>query len=118
MKMICFVVAALLVSLEGRAEKPSEPGPRGELIFGARAVPAFEDGTFVGFQFVGMTRETSLARQGVQNGDVMTKIDGKKIDSPENLLAAVSGDKGHLSDVEIIRKGQRVQLRLKLAVDD
>jgi general secretion pathway protein C len=81
---------------------PTRPPPEVEQSFGnpvnllsqARLLPKFEEGEMVGVQVSGIEDGSLYEEIGIQEGDVVTEINGIKIDSPEqgyNILKEIAG---------------------------
>ncbi|MFP2908917.1 type II secretion system protein GspC [Pyxidicoccus sp. 3LFB2] len=54
----------------------------------ARVVPAIEDGKPVGFKLAAIRQGSLYTKIGLQNGDVLKRINGLSLDSPERMLEA------------------------------
>lgn len=54
----------------------------------ARALPAFENGQSVGFKLAAIKQNSLYTKIGLQNGDVLRRINGLTLDSPERVLEA------------------------------
>jgi general secretion pathway protein C len=54
----------------------------------ARALPAFENGQSVGFKLAAIRPNSLYSKIGLQNGDVLKRINGLTLDSPERVLEA------------------------------
>lgn len=52
----------------------------------ARIVPAFEDGKSIGFKLFNITPNSVYSKIGLQDGDIITKINGYDLNSPEKAL--------------------------------
>ena len=76
----------------------------------ARIVPAFRDGKATGFKIFSIRPDSLYSRIGVQNGDVIQRINGLDINSPEKALEAYARMKDATRiDLEIERRGQLVR---------
>ena len=75
----------------------------------ARIVPEIRDGKAAGFRLYSVRPEGPFAKIGMQNGDVISAINGLEITSPEKALEVYSKLKSasHLS-VGLERNGQRI----------
>jgi len=73
----------------------------------ARVVPHYKDNSYQGFKLVGV-RPGSLYRAiGIRSGDVITAVNGNKIDSPNKALELFEQLKSSSNiSVEIERRGQ------------
>lgn len=56
----------------------------------ARVVPAVKDGAVVGFKLFSIRPSSLFARLGLQNGDSVTAVNGKRLTSPEEALELFS----------------------------
>jgi general secretion pathway protein C len=54
----------------------------------ARAMPAMENGQVVGFKLAAIKQGSLYTKIGLQNGDVLRRINGLTLDSPEKALEA------------------------------
>jgi general secretion pathway protein C len=52
----------------------------------ARVVPAFEDGKPIGFKFFSIRPNSAFSRIGFENGDIITKINGYDLNSPDKAI--------------------------------
>jgi general secretion pathway protein C len=93
----------------GRSTLETVLGNMSLLSRSARIVPEIRDGKAAGFRLYSVRPEGPFALIGMQNGDVISVINGLEITSPEKALEVYSKLKSasHLS-VGIERNGQRV----------
>ena len=84
-------------------------GNMGALAKGARIVPETRDGKAAGFRLFSIRPDGPFAKIGLQNGDVVSAINGLEMNSPDQALLAYTRLKtaNHLS-VAIERNGQKV----------
>lgn len=54
----------------------------------ARIVPAFEDGKSIGFKLFNIAPNSVYAKIGLQDGDIITRINGYELNSPDKALEA------------------------------
>jgi general secretion pathway protein C len=75
----------------------------------ARIVPEMKDGKAAGFRFFAVRPDGPFAMIGVQNGDIISSINGLEISSPEKALEVYAKLKSasHLS-LGMERNGQKV----------
>lgn len=73
----------------------------------ARIVPAFQNGRTIGFKLFAIRAESEFARAGLQNGDVITRINGIELSSPERALEAYQRVHDGLIVVDFVRHGER-----------
>ncbi len=72
----------------------------------ARIVPAFKDGQATGFKLFSIRPDSIYSKIGVQNGDVIRRINGYDLNSPEKALEIYSKLKeASRIDIEIERNG-------------
>ena len=92
-----------------RATLESVLGNMNLLSRSARIVPEIRDGKNAGFRLYSVRPDGPFAKIGMQNGDVITSINGLEISSPEKALEVYSKLKSasHLS-VGLERNGQKV----------
>ena len=76
----------------------------------ARIVPAFKDGAAQGFKLFSIRPDSIYTKIGVQNGDVIKRINGLEMNSPEKALEIYSKLKDSARiDIEIERNGAAVR---------
>jgi general secretion pathway protein C len=76
----------------------------------ARIVPAFKDGVAQGFKLFSIRPDSIYAKIGVQNGDVIRRINGYDLNSPEKALEVYSKLKeSSRIDIEIERNGSVIR---------
>lgn len=76
----------------------------------ARIVPAFKDGVATGFKLFSIRPDSIYAKIGIQNGDVIRRINGFEINSPEKALEAYSKLKESTRiEIEVERNGSTVR---------
>lgn len=73
----------------------------------ARIVPAFQNGRAVGFKLFSIRPSSDFARAGLHNGDVVTRINGIELSSPERALEAYQRANDGLIVVDFLRRGER-----------
>ena len=75
----------------------------------ARIVPSFENGKPNGFKLFSIRPNSIFGRLGMQNGDVISKINGYDMSSPDKALEVYSKLKDSKEiTVEMTRRGQKV----------
>lgn len=81
----------------------------------ARVIPHYKDKDYAGFKLVGVRPGSLYRALGIRSGDVITSINGDKIDSPNKALQLFESLKNS-SDiaVEIERRGQPKTLSYKI----
>jgi general secretion pathway protein C len=76
----------------------------------ARIVPAFKDGVAQGFKLFSIRPDSIYSKIGVQNGDVIKRINGYDLNSPEKALEVYSKLKeSSRIDIEVERNGASVR---------
>ena len=71
------------------------------------------EGLYVAFVETGSPAQLA----GIKDGDVIVKIDGKTIKSPDDALKALSGKKqGDISVLTIDRGGKAIEIKVRLGV--
>jgi general secretion pathway protein C len=76
----------------------------------ARIVPAFKDGQAVGFKLFSIRPNSIYSKIGVQNGDVIRRINGFEMNSPEKALEIYSKMKdASRIEIEIERNGAPIR---------
>jgi membrane-associated protease RseP (regulator of RpoE activity) len=77
-----------------------------------RIAPAFVDGVAVGLKLFSIRPDSMYAKAGIENGDIVTRINGYDMSSPEKALDAYSAVKDACTlDIEVVRNGKTVHLR-------
>jgi len=77
----------------------------------ARIVPSFTNGVADGFKLFAIRPDSIYARLGIQNGDVIHKINGFNIDSPDKALEVYQKLKNARSiEIELTRMGKPEKL--------
>ncbi len=75
----------------------------------ARIVPSFKDGRANGFKVFSIRPDSIYTKIGIQNGDVISRINGYEINSPDKALEVYSKLKeASRIEVELDRNGQRI----------
>jgi general secretion pathway protein C len=75
----------------------------------ARIVPAFKDGVATGFKLFSIRPDSIYSKIGVQNGDVIRRINGFEINSPDKALEAYAKLKDSTRvEIEIERNGSNI----------
>ena len=76
----------------------------------ARIVPAFKDGVAQGFKLFSIRPDSIYSKIGIQNGDVIKRINGFDLNSPEKALEIYSKLKeSSRIDIEVERNGAAVR---------
>jgi general secretion pathway protein C len=76
----------------------------------ARIVPAFKDGQAQGFKLFSIRPDSIYSKIGIQNGDVIKRINGFDMNSPEKALEVYSKLKESARiDIEVERNGATVR---------
>jgi len=86
-----------------------------ELLQQAHFEPYIEDGEMKGFRINNIRNGSVLEELGLQNGDVLNRIDGRSIRGPQDLLQAYSGlARSSLVSMEVQRKGENVNFLVEI----
>lgn len=94
-----------------RDEVDNALGNLSKLATQARIVPAFEGGEPIGFKLFSIRPGSLYSKIGVQNGDVIQKVNGYEITSPDKALELYQKLKdGAQFTVDIKRRGKPVTL--------
>ncbi|MGA9521379.1 MAG: type II secretion system protein GspC [Myxococcaceae bacterium] len=76
----------------------------------ARIVPSFKDGVAQGFKLFSIRPDSIYSKIGVQNGDVIKRINGFDLNSPEKALEVYSKLKeANRVDLELERNGSTIR---------
>ena len=93
-----------------RAEIDNTLADLNKVAMQARIVPAFKDGQAQGFKVFSIRPDSIYSRIGVQNGDVIRRINGFEMNSPEKALEVYSKLKDSSRiDIELERNGTPVK---------
>ena len=77
----------------------------------ARIVPSFRNGKANGFKLFSIRPNSLYAKIGIQNGDIIQKINGYEINSPDKALAIYSKLKDATNiTVDLLRRGKKKSL--------
>ena len=102
------------VTLSGREIQPFLNDPN-SLLQMAQFHPYAEDGATQGFQISNISRGSMLDKLGLQDGDVLTRIDGGSITGPTELLRAYSRlSQSTLVSMDVLRQGQNVSFVVEI----
>ena len=112
MKTIFLTLCLSLTSLASAPEGSAAP----LAVHYARVVPAFREGKCIGMKLVNIVPGSALERDGVKNGDVMVRVNGVKLASPEDALEAQTTLKtGEKAEVEVLRGTKTLVLKVDLS---
>jgi general secretion pathway protein C len=93
-----------------RTEIDRTLGNLNEVAMQARIVPAFKDGQAQGFKLFSIRPDSIYSKIGVQNGDVIRRINGFDLNSPEKALEVYSKLKeSSRIEIEIERNGAPIR---------
>lgn len=87
----------------------------GELATAARFVPSVLDGRPNGFRVHRIRPDSVIAKMGMQDGDLIKRVNGMEISTPDQALAAYTQlkDAEHLS-VQLERRSAEVTLEYRI----
>ncbi|WP_237757855.1 type II secretion system protein GspC [Anaeromyxobacter sp. PSR-1] len=76
----------------------------------ARIVPSFKNGVANGFKLFSIQPGSLYASIGIENGDVIQRVNGYELNSPEKALELYQKlrDSGHVT-IELERQGQPIR---------
>ena len=81
-----------------------------DLAMQARIVPAFKDGQAEGFKLFSIRPDSLYSKIGIVNGDVIKRINGFEMNSPEKALEVYTKLKdANRIDIELDRNGQTMR---------
>jgi general secretion pathway protein C len=93
-----------------RSEIDRTLGNLNEVAMQARIVPAFKDGQAQGFKLFSIRPDSIYSKIGVQNGDVIRRINGFDLNSPEKALEVYAKLKeSSRIEIEIERNGAPIR---------
>lgn len=87
----------------------------GQVLTDARLTPKMKGGSVEGFLLTDVKARGVFDAIGLKNGDVLTSINGYKIDSPEKAVQVLSGLKGQTSvSLDIVRGGKNMSFSYQI----
>ena len=93
-----------------RSELDNAIANMSDLATKARIVPSFKNGVANGFKLFSIVPDSLYAKIGIQNGDVVRRINGYDINSPEKALEIYQKlQTANHVDVEVERRGETVK---------
>jgi general secretion pathway protein C len=102
------------VSLEKTEITPILKDP-GVLLQQALFKPALEGGKTVGYRIDNVQDNSILKRIGIQNNDIIVRINGEQIDGPAKMMQLFSGlQSAQAVNMDIKRKGELLSLVIEL----
>lgn len=84
-----------------------------KILQSAAITPFYENGAFVGYRFVSIKPNSPILKLGLKVGDIITRIDGNDLTSPEplfNMLTKI--DDIHAVNIDMMRSQQKKTLFL------
>lgn len=102
------------VTLSSRDIQPFLNDPN-SLLQMAQFKPYSREGEMSGFQVSNIRGDSILRKLGLRNGDILTRIDGRPITGPTELLQAYSSlGNSTLVSMDILRRGQNVSFLIEI----
>ncbi len=79
-----------------------------QLLTKARVIPSFKDGQPDGFRIFAIAKDSLYAKIGLQNGDILHRINGVDVKSPQNFMKVIEQlkDESRIS-VDLVRNNQK-----------
>ncbi|MBI5547934.1 MAG: general secretion pathway protein GspC [Deltaproteobacteria bacterium] len=85
-------------------------GNLNDIAMQARIVPAFKDGVATGFKLFSIRPDSLYTKIGIQNGDIIRRINGFEINSPDKALEVYTKLKeSNRIEIEVDRNGSPVR---------
>ncbi len=85
-------------------------GNLNDIAMQARIVPAFKDGVATGFKLFSIRPDSLYTKIGIQNGDIIRRINGFEINSPDKALEVYTKLKeSNRIEIEVDRNGSAVR---------
>ncbi|WDT81411.1 MAG: PDZ domain-containing protein [Candidatus Manganitrophus sp.] len=79
-----------------------------QLLTKARIVPNFSEGKPDGFRIFAITEDSLYAKIGLQNGDILHRVNGIEVKDPQNFLKVFEQLKDENAiNVDLVRNNQR-----------
>lgn len=98
-----------------RGAVESALGDMGRIMTDARLTPSVSNGSVQGFTLSEIKPRGVFDAIGLKDGDVLTSINGYRIDSPEKAVQVLSALKGETSfDLGVIRQGRPTSFRYSI----
>lgn len=102
------------VTLSRQEARPFLENPN-ELLQQAHFEPYIENGEMRGFRINNIREDSMLKQVGLENGDVLSRIDGRSIRGPQDLMQAYSGmDRSSLVSMDVQRGGENVSFLVEI----
>jgi general secretion pathway protein C len=77
--------------------------------------PFTKDGQVQGFKLKNIKGDSMLQKVGLQNGDILLRINGAKVDGPKALMKAYSGlERAHSVTLDTLRRDKVVSILVEL----
>jgi general secretion pathway protein C len=81
----------------------------------ARIIPNYVDGKYQGFRLVGLTPNSLLRAIGLESGDLVTRVNGQDIDTPNKALQLFEQLRASPTiSLDIERRGQKATMTYKV----
>ncbi len=79
-----------------------------QLLTKARVIPSFKDGQPDGFRIFAIAQDSLYSKIGLQNGDILHRINGVDVKSPQNFMKVIEQlkDENHIN-VDLMRNNQK-----------
>lgn len=79
-----------------------------ELLTKARVIPSFKDGQPDGFRIFAISEDSLYEKIGLQNGDILHRINGVDVKSPQNFMKVIEQLKDESNvTVDLVRNNQK-----------
>lgn len=79
-----------------------------QLLTKARVIPSFKDGQPDGFRIFAIAKDSLYAKIGLQNGDILHRINGVDVKSPQNFMKVIEQLKDESRiNVDLVRNNQK-----------
>jgi len=79
-----------------------------QLLTKARVIPSFKDGKPDGFRIFAIAKDSLYAKIGLQNGDILHRINSVDVKSPQNFMKVIEQLKDENSiNVDLVRNNQK-----------
>jgi len=87
----------------------------GNFMTQARIVPHFIEGKIAGYKIFAIKPDSIYTDLGMQNGDVLQRVNGVEVESPEKALQIISQLKTETDfQIDLVRNGKPMTLSYRL----
>ncbi len=79
-----------------------------QLLTKARIIPNFKDGKPDGFRIFAIAKDSLFSKIGLQNGDILSRINNVDVKNPQNFMKVLEQLKDESSiNIDLVRSNQK-----------